>query len=182
VSEFHETNVRTYVHRQGREPGIWFFSLEAANALAVSVARWRWHLPYHHADMRIERSGDRIVYESRRTHPKADGMFLRVEALIEEADGADPVGGVPTVSQPGTLEHFLLERYLMYIDDGCGRLLQGQVHHAPYAFRAADILHVEESLLAASNLETSAPPCHAVFSEGVNVEIFSLERASGRTI
>ena len=27
---FPETNVRTYVHREGRDPGVWFFSLDAA--------------------------------------------------------------------------------------------------------------------------------------------------------
>src|SRR5688572_26394727 len=29
VSSFHEINVRTYVHRDGRDPGVWFFSLDA---------------------------------------------------------------------------------------------------------------------------------------------------------
>src|SRR5690349_20824053 len=24
LSNFHETNVRTYVHREGRDPGVWF--------------------------------------------------------------------------------------------------------------------------------------------------------------
>ena len=36
ISSFHETNVRTYVHREGRDPGVWFFSLDAANRIAVS--------------------------------------------------------------------------------------------------------------------------------------------------
>src|SRR5260221_10378586 len=27
LSAFHETNVRTYVHRNGKNPGVWFFSL-----------------------------------------------------------------------------------------------------------------------------------------------------------
>lgn len=39
LSKFHETNVRTYVHFHGREPGVWFFSLDAANILAVKIAR-----------------------------------------------------------------------------------------------------------------------------------------------
>jgi len=30
VSDFHETNVRTYVHERGRDRGAWFFSLDAA--------------------------------------------------------------------------------------------------------------------------------------------------------
>ena len=35
--DFLETNVRTYVHHQG-QPGVYFFSLDAASALAVWAA------------------------------------------------------------------------------------------------------------------------------------------------
>ena len=54
ISNFHETNVRTYVHRDGRDPGVWFFSLDAANRLAVYLARTFFHLPYYHARMFLE--------------------------------------------------------------------------------------------------------------------------------
>ena len=39
LSRFHEVNVRTYVHRRGTNPGVWFFSLDASSALAVAAAR-----------------------------------------------------------------------------------------------------------------------------------------------
>ena len=55
LSSFHETNVRTYVHRDGRDPGVWFFSLDAANRVAVALARSLYHLPYYHARMFLER-------------------------------------------------------------------------------------------------------------------------------
>ena len=56
LSYFHETNVRTYVHRAGRDPGVWFFSLEAANPVAVALARATFvpRLPYFHAKMSLE--------------------------------------------------------------------------------------------------------------------------------
>ena len=47
LSSFHETNVRTYVRLGGRDPGVWFFSLDAANGVAVELARSLFHLPYH---------------------------------------------------------------------------------------------------------------------------------------
>ena len=56
LTDFHETNVRTYVHRDGRDPGVWFFSLDAANAVAVQVARAVWKLPYHFARMSLMKS------------------------------------------------------------------------------------------------------------------------------
>ena len=43
VSSFHEINVRTYV-RHGDEEGVWFFSLDASNPLAVRAARRVVHL------------------------------------------------------------------------------------------------------------------------------------------
>src|SRR5687767_1337201 len=45
LSNFHETNVRTYVHREGKDPGVWFFSLDAANSIAVRLARAWFKLP-----------------------------------------------------------------------------------------------------------------------------------------
>src|SRR5262249_8264073 len=53
LSRFHETNVRTYVHVGGHDPGVWFFSLDAANAVAVATARAWFHLPYHYARMTL---------------------------------------------------------------------------------------------------------------------------------
>src|SRR6266404_10006502 len=48
LSAFPELNVRTYVTCDG-EPGVWFFSLDAGNALAVAIARAWFHLPYFRA-------------------------------------------------------------------------------------------------------------------------------------
>jgi hypothetical protein len=74
---------------------------------------------------------------------------------------------------PGTLDHFLIERYLLYVER-LGQLLRGQVHHSPYALRSARTTGLQESLLAANGIEVDRPPCHAAFSERVDVEIFPL--------
>ena len=55
---FHEINVRTYVHRGGREPGVWFFSLDATSLLAVAGARVAYRLPYFAADIAMEVTTD----------------------------------------------------------------------------------------------------------------------------
>ena len=59
LSRFPELNVRTYV-TFGERPGIWFFSLDAANPFAVEGARRLYRLPYHRARMRAERRGARV--------------------------------------------------------------------------------------------------------------------------
>src|SRR5215469_5033537 len=64
-SESPELNVRTYVTVQG-VPGVYFFSLDAANPLFVAVARMRFSLPYFNARMSVVRDGDAIHYSSRR--------------------------------------------------------------------------------------------------------------------
>ena len=67
TSAFHELNVRTYVHYDG-VPGVWFFSLDAANSLAVWGARTFYSLPYFNATMepQSEREHDRIFVSSQR--------------------------------------------------------------------------------------------------------------------
>src|SRR5829696_9121191 len=65
LSESHELNVRTYVHLDG-VPGVWFFSLDANNRVAVLGARLAFHLPYFGASMSYERRDRTIRFTSRR--------------------------------------------------------------------------------------------------------------------
>lgn len=161
VSSFHETNVRTYVHRDGRDPGVWFFSLEAARRLAVWIARTFWHLPYHHARMTLQ-TGDTVRYES---HRRAGGAVFR---------GAVRPLGEPRAAAPGTLEHFLVERYLLYARRPDGALRRGQVHHAPYPVQDAALPDWDESLLAAAGIARPAGAPLVHFATGVDVEVFGL--------
>ena len=147
LSDFHEINVRTYVLREGRDPGVWFFSLDAANAIAVKLARWSYKLPYHFARMRMDPPDSAedpgpISYQSDRLWPGPLPASCRLRY--------EPTG-LPATARVGTLEHFLVERYLLYAQAG-GRLYRGQVHHAPYPLQSARVELGEESLLAACGL------------------------------
>ena len=128
LSAFAELNVRTYV-LYGGKPGVWFFSLDAANPLAVSIARAWFHLPYFRARMKCEERGGSIAYESQRTHAGAPAAALHCRYR--------PVGS-PFSPQPGSLEHFLTERYCLYAVDGSGRLIRGEIHHPPWALQRAE--------------------------------------------
>jgi hypothetical protein len=166
---FAETNVRTYVYYRGRDPGVWFFSLEAANSLAVRIARRVWGLNYFRAAMSLRREGDRVEYASRRHWPGTAGAGISLTVDIGPRFPGDSLGR----AVPGTLDHFLIERYLLYAERR-GQLLRGQVHHPPYPLRSAQTANLQESLLAANGIEVDRPPCHAAFSERVDVEIFPL--------
>jgi uncharacterized protein YqjF (DUF2071 family) len=169
LSNFHETNVRTYVHRAGRDPGVWFFSLDAANPVAVALARAFFHLPYYHARMRLDLGPETIAYasERRRVRPGARGAATC-------AVRCTPTGAAAP-ARVGTLEHFLAERYFLYAAHR-GRLYRGQVHHSPYPLQTASVSALDETLLAAAGIgrPEEAPLAH--FARGVRVEVFPLTR------
>src|SRR3712207_4810552 len=111
LSDFHETNVRTYVHREGQDPGVWFFSLDAANRIAVKLARAWFRLPYHFSRMELEREGSWISYRSERKWPPP----VPARCAVRCSPAAEA-----STSTPGTLQHFLVERYFLYTVHGGG--------------------------------------------------------------
>jgi uncharacterized protein YqjF (DUF2071 family) len=159
---FLETNVRTYVHLEGRQPGIYFFSLDAASRLAVFGARVSLGLPYFHASMNMHQRGDLVEYAAeRRTHSRP--------RLAVSYELGEPLGA----SAPGTLEHFLIERYLLHVQRGSS-LWTVQVHHAPYPLQRAQVLDLHDELIAADGLpEPIGPPPLVHYAAGVDAEIFS---------
>lgn len=160
LSHFLECNVRTYVHAGGENPGVWFYSLDAANPVAVLIARSRWRLPYFWARMRLRRDGAGRDYVTVR---RRDAAFCRVRYR--------PEGG-PAAAVPGTLEHFLAERYLLYAGD-TRRLWRGQVHHRPYPLQPARVEALRQDLVAAAGFDTGGAPL-AHYAAGVEVEVFGL--------
>src|SRR5438477_1816080 len=128
LSSFDEVNVRTYVHREGRDPGVWFFSLDASSRLAVRTARALFKLGYRYARVHAEKRADGLVrFESRRIAPGP----LPATCALDYAPQ-----GLVRHAMPDTLEHFLVERYVLYATDRT-RLYQGRVHHEVYPLQAA---------------------------------------------
>jgi len=163
ASAFHEINLRTYVHRGGRDPGVWFFSLDATSRLAVAGARIAYKLPYFAADITMQVSADAAVdYDSRRRAAPAN---FRTRYR--------PVGPVAEAA-PGSLEFFLAERYLLYAWSGRA-LRTARVHHVPYPLQPATADDVAQTLTAAAGLPAhacqGAPPL-VHYAQGVDVRIF----------
>jgi uncharacterized protein YqjF (DUF2071 family) len=160
---FLETNVRTYVICRGR-PGVYFLSLDANSLLAVQTARLGWGLPYYLASMAMREQNDAVHYSVRR-HSTGARLDVRYR-----------VGAVLGPSAPGTLEHFFLERYLLFVLRR-GHLFAGQVHHPPYPAQEVSVEEIHDELIAASGLPAaSGPPEFAHFARGVDVEVFPLQR------
>jgi uncharacterized protein YqjF (DUF2071 family) len=164
LDRFHEVNVRTYVHLEGRDPGVWFFSLDANHRLAVAVARTVFHLAYRYASITMERTQPTVRFASRRVGPGP----LPARCAITYA----PKGPVAP-ARPDTLEHFLVERYVLYATAG-DRLYQGRVHHAPYPLQQASVEGLDEDLVSAAGIARPADAPLAHYASMVDVEIFSI--------
>lgn len=133
LSDFPEINLRTYVTADGK-PGVWFFSLDAHNKLAVRLARATFSLPYFDASMSSEVEGEWVRYASTRTH--------RGAAPARFSGSYRSLGG-RFDSSPGTLENFLTERYCLYSADGKGRARRGEIQHEMWPLESAEV-EVEE--------------------------------------
>jgi uncharacterized protein len=124
ISSFRELNVRTYVTLDAK-PGIWFFSLDASSRVAVAAARRLYRLPYFRADITFDRSPERVLYECVRNEQKAFSCAYR---------GL----GSPAASTPGSLEHFLVERYCLYTEHE-RQVFRAEVHHRPWPLEEAEV-------------------------------------------
>lgn len=168
LSDFMELNLRTYVHDRAGVPGVWFYSLDANQRLAVKIARRFFHLPYEHARMKSHRPPDgRITFDSLRTGPRANGARC--------AFGYAPGEDLPN-PDPGSLEFFLVERYRLYSKAPSG-LQRGAVFHDPYPLCRPKRTEWDENLLAMDGFAPAGrPPDHAIMSRGVDVTIYPLEK------
>jgi uncharacterized protein len=165
LSETHELNVRTYVHHDG-VPGVWFFSLDASNAVAVQGARLAFHLPYHRAEMRLDEEGDAIRFSSRRT---GEGAHAVLEAAWTR-------GAPRPEAEPGTRDFFLIERYCLYTEHD-GSLRRSRIHHRPWSLRDARVDSLATTMLEANRLPTpDVPPLVHAQGRPLEVEVWPLEK------
>lgn len=163
VSAFEEMNVRTYVTIDGK-PGVWFFSLDAASRMAVWAARTLFHLPYFHADMELKTNGENVHYQSQRHSEGGESFRGKYQ----------PEGSVYT-AQPGSLEHWLTERYCLYCETPDGTIKRGHVHHRQWQLQKAAAEISTNTLLHPFQIAESAPPHLLHFSRNIDVIIWPLE-------
>ncbi len=163
LSRFPELNVRTYVTYKGK-PGVYFFSLDAANAPAVWAARRFFFLPYFAASM-ITRDQDGIIhYTSQR------------EGVSAEFRGTYQPVAPARRSEKTSLEYFLTERYCLYTVHG-GKVYRCDIHHLPWPLQDAQATIEVNTMADAAgiHLPTTLPLLH--FARKLDVLIWPLRRA-----
>jgi uncharacterized protein len=162
ASSFPEVNVRTYVRRKDRA-GVWFFSLDAANRLAVWTARRFFHLPYQFAEMSTSCRDEVVSYRSRRAEAFSVELKCQYRAI-----------GPMFHSVGGTLEHWLTERYCLFSTNSRGEIFRGDIHHEPWPLQLAEA-EIEANTMTAPigiTLPKARPLLH--FAKRLHVRAWSL--------
>jgi uncharacterized protein len=161
LSSFRELNVRTCVALDDR-PGIWFFSLDASSELAVAAGRRLYRLPYFKAQITLERRRGRLLYECVRSEEKAfSGAYRGLGSAVSPS--------------PGSLEHFLVERYCLYSEHD-GRLFRADIHHRPWTLEKAEA-SIDLNTMPPDGIELVGEPVTR-FSRREDVVIWPLEEVA----
>lgn len=167
VSAFPELNVRTYVVRHGR-PGVWFFSLDAAQPLAVRAARRLWGLNYLHAKMACRSESDgRVRYSSHRSDRTAPPA--RLECSYRAV-------GTAFHAEPASFEDFVTTRWSLYATDPGGRLRRADVDHPRFALHRAEWQVEECDMTRLLEVELPDEPPHLLAADPVTVRAWLPQR------
>ena len=169
ANKFAELNLRTYVReRHSNQPGVYFFSLDAANPFAVSAARLLFHLPYYWAHMKTNFSQDReIHYTSERllSRPRAN-FAARYRSL-----------GKPCIR--GGMESFLTERYALFTRGKRG-IARVNIHHLPWPLELAEAEFEINDLPQAHGIRLPDVKPLLQYSRELTVYIWALEELPAR--
>jgi uncharacterized protein len=167
ISNFLELNFRTYVYDEKGNPGIWFYSLDANRRLAVGAARLTFGLPYFLAKMRAskDRETGEISFYSK-----------RARIMPEKASFFRYLGGRNLASAiPGTIDFFLIERYLLF-SKHLGTLWKGRVYHRDYPLMSAEAHDWDDHLFEINGLKSPfRPPEFLHYSPGVDVNVYRMQ-------
>jgi uncharacterized protein YqjF (DUF2071 family) len=160
VGSFPEVNVRTYVRAGGRV-GVWFFSLDVDRFLPAAVARITYSLPYCSGLADHVRAGDVVTSRVQRRWPGSTGkpttqIAVRCGAPIDDND-----------QRAG----FLTARWGLISATRRGRLRYAPVDHPTWELHEAELLHLDDHLVAAAGLPQPDEPPLAMWSPGVDVRI-----------
>jgi len=168
LGAFAELNVRTYVTRDGR-PGVFFFSLDASELLAVAAARRFYHLPYFNARIAVRARERAVQYASERIHPGARPARFRAEYC--------PRGPVAP-ARAGTLDEWLTARYCLYAARRDGTLYRAEIDHHPWPLQPAEAEIRENGLASVWGLTLPVRPPLLHFSRRLDVRVWPLRRLS----
>ncbi|WP_216830153.1 YqjF family protein [Alkalihalobacterium elongatum] len=158
---FPELNVRTYITFNGR-PGVYFFSLDASSKVAVSLANLTYNLPYMNANMSCVSKEREIEFTSERTDNRANKGVFSAKYF--------PVSDV-YFAKPGTLEHWLTERYSLFVTKGMG-IYEGRINHKPWPLQRAEVQFGVNTVAQSVGIPIEDPPDLLQYSNKLKVVVW----------
>lgn len=184
LSNFCETNVRTYVRDHEGRTGVWFFSLDATQLGAVVVARTAYRLPYFWSSMTLLEGGragggtGTVAYECHRMAPRSAHQSPRGSAPgAGGRDRTSPSSRVTVrVGEPfrtdelDARDHFLTARWILFSASG-SRYRYARAEHSPWPLHRAELLSLDDDLVAAAGLPRPVGQPLVHYSPGVDVRI-----------
>lgn len=163
VSAFPELNVRLYVEHDGK-PGVWFLSLDATNPLAVWAARRYFFLPYYRARMSLTPEGRGFRYASSRPRARLDATYRPTSDAYR--------------AKPGSLEHWLTERYCLYARSPGGAIFRNDVHHVPWPLQSAEATIEHNTMFEFHGISAPGEPALLHFARHLDVVVWNAERVA----
>jgi uncharacterized protein YqjF (DUF2071 family) len=151
--DFCETNVRLYSVDDQDRHGIVFRTLDASRLATVLLARWTLGLPYAWSSMSAGAAGDVRTYRSRRRWPAA---APRCEVALRV--------GAPVTPSP--LEVWLTARWGLHTAVA-GRTIWVPNEHPSWPLHEAELLHLDDELVAACGVEVTGELLRPLWSPGV---------------
>jgi len=167
-----ELNLRTYVTCDDA-PGVYFFSLDAADLLGVVGARLFNHLPYYWAD---------IDYEPGRSDPAGGSRFTSrrrtpgARAARFDATYGPEEDAQPEEADPGSLEHFLVERYRYFAEGPDGEVRCSAIEHESWQLRPATWTVRANTLFRTNGFDAPAGDPHLRYGAPLEVWAGATER------
>jgi len=161
LSAFPELNVRTYVVHDDK-PGVYFFSLDAGSRIAAWTARMTYHLPYFYARMRAAGHDGWIQYHSLRDSVAELNARYRPVAAIQ-------------IRAPGSLEHWLTERYCLYTVLR-NSLYRAEIHHGPWPLQDAGAEFSKNTMAGAAGIQLPEIQPLLHFAKRLDVLIWPLKK------
>lgn len=166
LSAFLELNVRTYVTLDNK-PGVLFLSLDAANNIAVKAARMLYLLPYFWANMTMTQDHKGFHYHSHRREPGIAAAELKADY--------HPISPIE-LAQPGSLEHWLTERYCLYSYDPQGNLYRCEIHHDPWPLQRATAEFEINTMAEVHGIKLKGAPQQLHYARKLEVVVWPLQR------
>ncbi|MCU1424109.1 MAG: hypothetical protein JWM51_400 [Microbacteriaceae bacterium] len=153
--DFVEVNVRLYAVDDLGRRGVVFVSLEASRLASVLAARVAFALPYVWSSTTLELRGDELHFSSRRHLARSATSRIVARRTTDQVHG-DP------------LADFLTARWALFTRVR-GRTLYLRNQHEPWALFRAELVRLEDTLLARAGFAdlASRPPDSVLYSPGV---------------